>query len=46
MSELPLSEEMALDEGLNSDEGKHITCRCSPLKSALDRTGATMVVKI
>ena len=46
MRELPLGEEMELDEGLNSDEGQHITCRCSPLKSGLDSTGVTMVVKI
>ena len=45
MRELPLDEEMALDEELNSDEGQNITHRCSPLKSGLDRTGATMVVK-
>ena len=43
--ELHLAEEMASDEGLDSDEDQYITFRHIPLKSGLDRTGVTMVVK-
>ena len=40
--ELHLTKEMASDEG---DEDQYITHRCRPLKSGLNRTGVTMVVK-
>ena len=45
MRELPLGKEMASDKGLDNDEDQHITHICRPLKSGLDRTGATTVVK-
>ena len=36
--------EMSLDGGLNSDEDQPITNKRRPLKSGLNRTGATMIV--
>ena len=44
MCQLPPGEDSTSDEGLTSGEEQHAMHRCRPLKSGVDRMGATMMI--